>query len=236
MKRKDLVLDFTSLLDVIMIILFIVMSNMGQASLDAKEKAQSQIKDAVEIQLELNDSRQNVARLQNDYDNMVVTNENLQKKVEELSKENNLYKAKDNASNVNEDQLYESLMEKTKKITLICRSYVNPNKSDGNAVDVTLYSSENEDEQESLGVVTFTHDLNLTKDERDIQNAEMQNNMYKALENVVKGEDVKLVLVTIEYIYSDKNFSQVDLNNIIGATEDIERTYGVTCYIDKVKQ
>ena len=38
MKKRDLVLDFTSLLDVIMIILFVVISSMGQASFNAKRR------------------------------------------------------------------------------------------------------------------------------------------------------------------------------------------------------
>ena len=64
----------------------------------------------------------------------------------------------------------------------------------------------------------------------------MQADMYKSLENIVKGGGSELVLVTIEYTYGDKNFSQADLNNIIGAVDDIERNYPVKCYVDKIKQ
>lgn len=40
MKKRDLVLDFTSLLDVIMILLFIIMSNTSRLSADSIEEAE----------------------------------------------------------------------------------------------------------------------------------------------------------------------------------------------------
>ena len=60
--------------------------------------------------------------------------------------------------------------------------------------------------------------------------------MYSSLENLIKGNDLELIFITIEYTYGDKNFSQTDLNNIIKAVDDLERNYSITCYIDKVKQ
>lgn len=232
MKKRDLVLDFTSLLDVIMIILFVVISSMGQASFDAKEMAQNQMKENAGIQQELEDSRQDLGTLQNKYDDMVIYCDSLQQQIKELIKENNLYKTED----IDRELLYESLIEKSKKITLICTPYINSNKSDGNEVEITVYSSESGDEQEALDIVIFTHNLDLTRDERIVKNAEMQADMYKSLENLIKDTDLDLVFFTIEYTYGDKNFSQTDLNNIVRAIDDIERNYSVTCYIDKVKQ
>lgn len=229
MKKRDLVLDFTSLLDVIMIILFVVISNMGQASLDAKEVAQAKMEENIAMQQDLNDIRQELSNLQNEYSEMIIANE-------KLSKENNLYKAKDAQTDIDEAQLYESLMDKAIKITLICKPYMNPDKSDGNEVEITIYSAETGDEQEALDIVIFTHNFDLTREERAVRNAEMQADMYRALEKIVKGKDLEFVLVTVEYIYNDKNFSQTDLNNILGAVDDIERNYAITCYIDKIKQ
>ena len=53
-------------------------------------------------------------------------------------KENNLYKTED----IDKGLLYESLMEKSKKITLICTPYINSNKSNSNEVEITVYSGE----------------------------------------------------------------------------------------------
>lgn len=232
MKKRDLVLDFTSLLDVIMIILFVVISSMGQASFDAKEMAQNQMKENAGIQQELEVSRQDLADIQNKYEDMTTYCDSLQQQIKELLKENNLYKTED----IDRGLLYESLMEKSKKITLICKPYINSNKSDGNEVEITVYSSETGEEQEALDIVTFTHNFDLSRDDRIVKNAEMQADMYKSLENLIRDTDLDLVFFTIEYTYGDKNFSQTDLNNIVRAIDDIERNYSVTCYIDKVKQ
>ncbi len=236
MKKKDLVLDFTSLLDVIMIILFVVISNMGQASLDAKEAAEAKMEENIGIQQNLSDTQQTLSNLQNDYNELIISNEKLQNQLDELLLENNLYKAKAGKTDIEEKQLYESLMNQSKKITLICEPYINPNKSDENAVEITIYSAETGDEQKALDVVTFTHNFDLTRNERSIKNAEMQADMYRALEKIIKDNDLKFALITVEYMYNDKNFSQTDLNNIIGAVEDIERKYSITCYIDKIKK
>lgn len=232
MKKRDLVLDFTSLLDVIMIILFVVISSMGQASFHAKEEAQKQIEENAGIKQDLEMAQQSLENLQNEYDEMGASNKELQKQIEELVKENNLYKTED----MDKALLYESLMEKSKKITLICTPYINPNKSSGNEVEITLYSGETGGEQEALDIVIFTHNFDLTREERIVKNAEMQADMYRSLENIIKGKDIELVFITIEYIYGDRNFSQTDLNNIIRAVDDLERNYSIKCYIDKVKQ
>lgn len=232
MKKRDLVLDFTSLLDVIMIILFVVISSMGQASFNAKEEAQKQMEENAGIQQELEIAQQSLQNLQNEYDEMGANNQELQKQVQELLKENNLYKTED----IDKGLLYESLMEKSKKITLICTPYINSNKSNSNEVEITVYSGESGGEQEALDIVIFTHDFDLTREERIAKNAEMQADMYSSLENLIKGNDLELIFITIEYTYGDKNFSQTDLNNIIKAVDDLERNYSITCYIDKVKQ
>ncbi|MDO4416631.1 MAG: hypothetical protein Q4C20_16280, partial [Erysipelotrichaceae bacterium] len=54
MKKRDLVLDFTSLLDVLMILLFIIMSNTSRLSAESIEEAE-QLKgelDAAEKQIQ----------------------------------------------------------------------------------------------------------------------------------------------------------------------------------------
>lgn len=232
MKKRDLVLDFTSLLDVIMIILFVVISSMGQTSFNAKEEAQKQMEENAGIQQELEIAQQSLQNLQYEYDEMGANNQELQKQVQELLKENNLYKTED----IDKGLLYESLMEKSKKITLICTPYINSNKSNSNEVEITVYSGESGAEQEALDIVIFTHNFDLTREERIAKNAEMQADMYSSLENLIKGNDLELIFITIEYTYGDKNFSQTDLNNIIKAVDDLERNYSITCYIDKVKQ
>ncbi len=232
MKKRDLVLDFTSLLDVIMILLFVVACNMGQASLHAGEEARKQMEENTILQQELDAARGSLESLQKDYEGMLAGSKELQKQMEELRKENNLHKTED----IDKELLYKSLMEASKKITLICTPYINPNKSNANGVEITLYYGGAGGEQEAFDIVIFTHNFDLTREERIAKNAQMQDDMYRSLENIIKEEVPELVFITIVYNYGDKNFSQTDLNNIAGAAENLERNYSVTCYIDKVKQ
>ena len=92
MKKRDLVLDFTSLLDVIMIILFIVMSTMGQASSDVQKEAQAQVEDNAEMQQKLKDSQHDLMDLKNEYAEKVAHNGELEKHLEDLLEERELYK------------------------------------------------------------------------------------------------------------------------------------------------
>lgn len=211
MKKRDLVLDFTSLLDIIMIILFVVISGMGQASLDAQSEAREQMEENAGTQREL---------------------EILKEQYDRLQKENNLYHPED----VDKILLYESLMEHAQKITLICTPYINFDKADGNEVEITIYSGDASDGQEKTDAIIFTHNFDLTREERLVKNAEAQAALYHSLEGLIKGKETELVFITVEYTYEDKNFSQTDLNNIVGAVNDIERNYPVKCYIDKIKR
>lgn len=216
MKKRDLVLDFTSLLDVIMIILFVVISGMGQASMNAKKEAEEKIKEVEGIKKELS-----------------VTRTSLEEKVDSLLKENETLKAKAESQDMDEAKLYESLMEKSTKITLVCLPYVNDGK---NEVKIRIYSGRGGREQEERSSVIFNHDFNLSREERLSENAKMQERMYQALEKEVSGIETRLVLVEIQYTYGDKNFSQSDLDVINGAVQDLERKLNKTCYIDKMKQ
>ena len=88
---------------------------MGQASLDAKEAAEAKMAENIGIQQNLDDVQQALSNLQNDYRKLIISNEKLQNRLDELSKENNLYKAKADKTDIDEIQLYESLMNQSKK-------------------------------------------------------------------------------------------------------------------------
>ena len=151
-----------------------------------KEEAQKQLEENAKVEQNLEIAQQALKNLQSKYDKMDINNAELQRQVEELMKENNLYKKED----IDIGLLYESLMEKSKKITLICTPYINSNKSNSNEVEITLYSGEMGNEQEALDIVIFTHNFDLTREERILKNAEMQADMYKALENIIKDDEL----------------------------------------------
>lgn len=234
MKKKDLILDFTSLLDVIMIILFVVMGNAGQAAIDTKEKMYAQMEKMSEVYQELDSARRNLVELKRENEGVVLSNEKLQKQLKRISSGNNANDTEEDVVSANEGDLYEKIMNGTKKITLICMPRVNSDVSDRKEVEITLYSGDVE--QEVSGVVIFTHEFDLTKEERAIRNAKMQADLYGALEKIVKSCNLKYAFITVEYAYDDKDFSQADLNNIVRAVDDIERNYSIKCYMEKVRR
>ena len=212
MKKRDLVLDFTSLLDVIMIILFVVVSNMGQNALNVQAESKKQ---AEELQ------------------NIVDT---LTKENEDLKHQNELLSALAGKSDINESEVLDALLKKSAQITLDCNTYVDEEKSDSNRVDVTIYKGKGIEDQESDGTISFSHNLNLSTDEREEKNAAMQRDMLIKLKDVIEPLDVELVIISIQYKYDDVNFSVSDLNNIVGAIDDLERELGITCFVDNIKR
>ncbi len=160
----------------------------------------------------------------------------LEERVQQLAVENNRLEAALGSTDVDEAMLYEVLLEKSEKVTLICSTYVNEKKSSKNEVEITIHFAEDgSDEQDQETVVVFSHDFSLSAEERKEKNAQMQSDLYYALSRRV-GDDTKLLMITVVYTYADINFSQSDLDNITKAAEDLERNLNIRCYIDKVKQ
>jgi uncharacterized protein YoxC len=225
MRRKELILDFTSLLDVIMIILFIVVGKIGQANLSAQNEAEAKIGEV----------EQELSGLQSEYDDMLSENEMLLELLEEFKQENIDLKASDNINSISLEELFESMMRKTTQVSLVCESHSDDNKTVNNEVVITIYMGQG-DERQQANIVTFVHDFDLSKTARDKKNKEMKTDLYNSLYTLLSNDDSEIVMFTIEYTYGDINLSQTDLNNIKGAIDDIEGNLSKICYIDKMKK
>lgn len=236
MKKKDLVLDFTSLLDVIMIILFVVITSVGQTSIDAKEELKEAKAEKTSIQKELQKEEDAGLKLKEEAKALMVKLEELKKEKEDLDKENRLLKAMRDKTASDTKELYESLMKKSKKFTLVCLPFKNASQSGKEEVEIKLYSGENGGEQEVLSSVIFEHDFSLSSEERSFKNRRMQEELYKAFDRHIKDSDTELLIFTVQYTYGDKSFSQSDLDMIDGAIKELERRRNKTCFIDRVKQ
>lgn len=236
MTKKDLVLDFTSLLDVILIILFVVITGVGQASIDAKEALEEKESENTLIRSELSQKEKDSIKLIEENRSMAMIVEAMKKEASKLSQENNILKAAANRRDIDVGKLYESLMKKSEKYTLICIPFVNDENNEKDEVEVKLYSGENGREQEALASVILEHDFNLSTEERSFKNREMQEELYQVLDKNIHDSDVELLLFTVQYTYGDKNFSQSDLDIIDGAIKDIESRRNKTCFVDRVKQ
>lgn len=236
MKKKNIALDFTSLLDIIMILLFIVISTMGINTMNAKKDLEvaSAKKQAAEI--ELFQKVEELSKLEKDAAALKAAYEEETAKAQELEYENHMLKALTFESNLDKTKLYESLMRKSQKLTLICTPKRIEGEREAHEVQVQIYATQGGRDQEALSQVTIEHDFGLTREERLRKNSEMREFLYASLAEIVKSSEAELYLISIQYSYGDVNFSQTDLEIIEEAIKDIERRLNRSCYVEKLKQ
>ena len=213
MKKRDLVLDFTSLLDVIMIILFVVVSSMGQNALDVQAESEKKVSELQEVVNQLEDNN------------------------DELKSENEYYKKKADETNVDDADVMKVLLKKTIQITLDCKTFTDEDKTDSDRVEITVYKGRDGEDRNNVGTISFTHNLNLSADDRQKKHDEHMNSMFNKLKEVIESEkDIELVILTIQYKYNDEIVSQADLNNINNAIMRIEDELDISCFVDSIKQ
>lgn len=241
MKKRELILDFTSLLDVIMILLFVVIYNMNQASLSANEEIESKLAEAraqvealsgerddlleqvddilgrevsyADIGLELETIKQNYDTLENDYAYLKIISDR----------------------NADDMSVFKATIERMAKVTLICTAEENE-ETHNYEVRVDIYLGTDQNDAQSLAdSVTIEHNFSLTRDERMRFNAEQVTKVTKVLEDMLKDVDLKLLWFSIQYTYEDENFSNLDLEILNRSISDLERVLSKSCYIDKIK-
>lgn len=241
MKRKELILDFTSLLDVIMILLFIVISNMNQVSLSVHEEANRELLEAQSQIEELSNERNDLllqieSTTENEisYEDISFELEELKHEYDELQEDYDYLKI---TSNYDADDMsvYESTMERITKVTFICNT--EKNRETGNyEVKIDIYCDEdNNDEQTFVDSAIIEHNLNLSKDERMKFNAEQVTELTRVLSKVFKNVDLKVIWFSIQYQYEDDNFSNLDIEIIKESIDNLERSFSKSCYVDEIK-
>lgn len=217
MKKKELILDFTSLLDVIMILLFVVISNMNQTSLAINEEAEKAVAEAQSQYADMNSRLEELQNeynmLQNEYDYLKITTD---------------YDADDTS-------VYEATIERMAKVVLICNT--DENDLTGNyEVKIDLYLDGNMNgESTFLESVIIEHDLDLSREEREKFNAEQVLNVTKVLSGALRDVDKEMIWVSIQYAYDDENFSSSDLRIIKESIHNLQRSFSKTCYVDEIK-
>lgn len=241
MKKRELILDFTSLLDVIMILLFVVIYNMNQASLSATEETGRALDEARSQVEALSDERDDLlAQVESilgrevNYGDIGLELEAMKQEYDALENEYDYLKTITDR-NADDVSVFKATVERMAKVTLICTTEENE-ETDNYEVKVDIYLGTDPDDAQSLiDSVTIEHDLDLTRDERVKFNAEQVTKVTKVLENMLKDVDLKLLWFSIQYTYEDENFSNLDLEILNRSIRDLERVLSKSCYIDKVK-
>ncbi len=241
MGKKNILLDFTSLLDVIMIILFVVICKLGQASMEVNASAQEAIAKADVAQEALEEAQGALEDAQAELERMTKRDtiqtsiiEELEGRNEALTVENEELKAAAEES-FDREKVMEELLGNSLNLQLICSTYTDENKSASQMVNITIYKEQESEELEAGRIVTFVHDYELSAERRAVKNAQMQKELYDALYEAWRGSNADFLLISVEYTYADVNFSQTDLDIIYGAVEDLERECGIKCFINKIK-
>lgn len=217
-KKKNLILDFTSLLDVIMILLFVVICNMSQASLEANENAEKSQESLANAEMRLED---------------------MQDKLDELSADNEalnmeLSRYQINSGDSVSSEAYEAILGSTTKVIMKCETGMDT-ETNKHMVSIDIIIK-NKDETARQTTAKIIHDFDLSRKERDQFNAKQIGSIKEELEKYLTYSDTGLIWVLIEYDYRDENFSNADLEIIRDSVEMIETDLNVTCYIEEMKK
>lgn len=219
-KKRDLMLDFTSLLDVIMILLFVVICGMNNSAIEANKKAESYGE-------ELQNAKNEIIKSQAMVEELSESNDNLS---EELAQ----YTINGEATNKDKAEAYGTAIENTTKVMLKCETGMDIETNNHKVtINVVAKGAGEDTTKASLKII---HDFNLSKDERDEFNSkqvtEFKNGLLEALGKV----DSPLIWFMIEYEYGDENFSNADILIIKEAIDDLALELGISCQIEEIRE
>ena len=241
MKKKELMLDFTSLLDVILILLFIVIANMNQASADAGKELTAQLTQADAQVQALEAEREQLLSALEEMHIKEADNVALQQQMEDLGEEyaalQDEYDHLKIITNYDEDDLsvYRAAVEKITRAVVICEAM--PRKgSDNQEVRVDIYlDTDGDGKQSHAGSVVILHDFTLSAEERERLIADQTVEMTKALSGALREHQGKMVWVSIQYAYDDVNIANSDIELINKAVKNLEHSFGIPCYAEEMK-
>lgn len=248
MKKRELILDFTSLLDVIMILLFVVISNMSLASVNANATAkeetaaaqealaeeQRQAKETAEKIAELEGKLAEAEKLEQEYADLELELKVLLENHTALLEEYDYLKIITDFD-ASDTSAYEQVIKRMTKVLLLCDTGINEETGQPE-VSVGVYrSGGTEEEKTYVTSVVLTHDFSLTREERAELAAGQVTEMTKALSGALRDTSEEVVWCSVQYAYDDENFSQSDLEVISEAIRNLERSFSKTCFMEKIK-
>ncbi len=241
MKKKELMLDFTSLLDVILILLFIVIGNMNQSAISAEEEFTAQLTQAENRIQAMDEERQQLTAQLEAVHISEEKNAALSQELEQLKEEYAaLLDEYDHLKIItdydeNDISVYEAAIEKITRVVLICEAQ--PDEVTGKyQVTVDIYLDEfNEGQQAYVDSVTILHDFSLSGEERERLSAEQTIDMTKALSAALRNHRGKMAWFSIQYSYNDENIANSDIEIINKAIDNLEHSFGIPCYAEEMK-
>ncbi len=248
MKKRELILDFTSLLDVIMILLFVVISNMSLASVNANaaakeeteaaqealETEQRKAEEAAEKLAELNEKLAELSDVNQKNADLELELKVLLENHTALLEEYDYLKIITDFD-ASDTSAYGQVIKRMTKVLLLCETGQDE-ETGYPEVRVGIYrSGGTEEERTYVTSVTLVHDFSLSKEERAEHAAGQVTEVTKALSGALRDTTEEVVWCTVQYAYDDENFSQSDLDVIGEAIRNLERSFSKTCFMEKIK-
>ena len=248
MKKRELILDFTSLLDVIMILLFVVISNMSLVSANANAAAKEETEAAKEAlaaeQFQTEEAAEKIAELSEklaELEEVKQNNADLELELQVLLENHTaLLEEYDYLKiitdfDASDTSAYGQVIKRMTKVLLLCETGRNE-ETGFPEVRVGIYrSGETAEEQTYVTSVVLLHDFSLTKEERAELTAEQVTEMTRALSGALRENSEAVVWCSVQYAYDDENFSHSDLEVIGEAIRNLERSFSKTCFMEKIK-
>lgn len=219
-KKSELLLDFTSLLDVIMIILFVVICNMNNAAMEANQSAEAANKELILAKEQLSDNESKLDELTGD-------NESLKEELAQFTI---------NGENTSQDkaEAFGSAIDNTVKVMLKCKTGMDIDTNNHKvSIDVVIKGKGSDTSRTEALII---HDFSLSREERAVFNATQVKNMTETLKDSLLGLDAPLIWFMIEYDYKDENFSNTDLEMINDAIDDLSLLLGITCQVEELRE
>ena len=248
MKKRQLILDFTSLLDVIMILLFIVLGNMSRLTTEAEEEAKAAVAES-QIQVEqLSEEKETMtaeieelrSQIQQDAEAETALVEAEKALAELEGKYNSLQEDYDYLKittefNAEDTKVYEMVIERMTKLVVICEA-VEDEKNKNPQVELGIYVVDTDSEEQTYaGAVYLEHDLSLLREERIRVYANQVTEVTKAFADALRKDSQDIIWFSVQYAYDDANVSNVDLSVIQEAARNLERSFSKTCFVEKIK-
>lgn len=252
MKKRELVLDFTSLLDVIMILLFVVISNMSLVSANvnaaAKEETEAAQEALTKEQMQTKAAAEKIAELTGEIADLTERLEDANRENADLELELQVLLENHKALleeydylkiitefDADDTSVYGQVIERMTKVLLLCETGKNE-ETGYPEVRIGIYrSGGTEEEKTYVSSVVLVHDFSLEKDDRAALMASQVTELTKALSGALRENTEEVVWCSVQYAYDDENFSQSDLEVIGEAIRNLERSFSKSCYMEKIK-
>ena len=237
--RKETHLDFTSLLDVIMILLFIVLASVGQRANITKDKLEEAQAYVSELEEKAEKHEEELRALELSKEDLAKENrelearaEELSSRIEELSEEYEEYRAL-NGSSEDIGEVYERLLKNLKRVTMVCLPEEDPSSGLWK-VTVVLYRETDGGGTYRSDAFELIHNFDLDPEARRRFNAGQELAATGFLEESLRDLRDDVCLLTLQYPENSENFSSLDIDILEHAVANVAAGQGLTFYIERL--